>query len=742
MRKRRLNGAAYVNEVYYTVTDANTPIPKNISPEHYRDHIRASAISDEVARGRGYYTARRKADVPECFKGYQRRLGLVVPLYSPDGQTTRYQLRPNNPRHNGPKYETPTGSRCIVDVHPRMQGNLAVRDTSRTLWVTEGAKCGDALTSSGRCTAVLAGVWNFAVPKTNSRELLPCWNHIALAGRKVIVAYDHDAQINANVQDALGRLVDRLSGRGANVLVVYIPAVNGDTKAGVDDYLAAGGDLDELEATAAPYVPLDIARERLSKDEKLARLVRACWRRVEEMPASKRGECSQRAVMRDLVKTAERIGKVTPDGLLVVRSCLDGAAGARMGTWAWWKAIKALEEAGELRRAKWGPNHDRGGAYLLTPGGTPGGEGAQNAHIYRGRVAQRGRQGGKEGESEEGIRLSNGGDDHSVCETRGSDPDEVPVLRWPKVVHTWARREGRRVVVDSDYIARIGKQGEEIIRYLLKHGRTPAADLLSEFGSKTTRLRDFKRRRLKPLMDRGILTHSEAGEDLAPNWREALERAREESDEIIDNRLQARKVARRKQERREYYERVRSGAGEDIKPDTTPDLQGKEHTREALQDNRLEWERQRIEEQRTKVGVTCEVFVHETLERLGRVRFGLLREMWVEKDGKPDHVRFAIKKLGYRLQRLPEFGNALFVFPAPSSKATLEPDQEPAPVVELRGEALPEPAKLAEPPSRREDSPRIVNGIHVHGALCECEWCADPPAPRYATAFASQGWVA
>src|SRR5215217_5198987 len=132
-------------------------------PERHRQMLHEeSAISPEIIGGRGYRTVKR-ADVPEVFADYQRRSGLLIPLYSPDGTTTGYQLRPDRPRRDKRskpiKYETPTGARIIADVHPRMLG--AAADPSVPLWITEGVKCGDALASRGCCAISLIGVWMF-----------------------------------------------------------------------------------------------------------------------------------------------------------------------------------------------------------------------------------------------------------------------------------------------------------------------------------------------------------------------------------------------------------------------------------------------------------------------------------------------------------------------------------------------------------------------------------------------------
>src|SRR3954447_23276332 len=97
-----------------------------------------SSIAPEIAAERGYYTIRSRSEVPETFAGYQRRLGLVVPMFSPDGITRGWQLRPDKPRHKGPRYETPPGVSPVVDVHPRMIEEA--RHGDGPLLITEGAK--------------------------------------------------------------------------------------------------------------------------------------------------------------------------------------------------------------------------------------------------------------------------------------------------------------------------------------------------------------------------------------------------------------------------------------------------------------------------------------------------------------------------------------------------------------------------------------------------------------------------
>src|SRR5215210_3585996 len=211
--------------------------PKTLSDAHRRMLYDESGIDPGVAAERGYYTARRRSEVPEAFKSYQRKRGLVVPMFSPDGEAVGYQLRPDRPRKGGPKYETPGGISPVVDVHPRMLEE--VRHGSGPLLITEGAKTGDAATSRGVPTVVLAGVWMWCVPKVKPYRLKPSFDYIRLEGREVIVAFDSDCMAKANVQDALAALVAALKDRGASVKVIYLPDAADGSKQGVDDYLAA-----------------------------------------------------------------------------------------------------------------------------------------------------------------------------------------------------------------------------------------------------------------------------------------------------------------------------------------------------------------------------------------------------------------------------------------------------------------------------------------------------------------------
>jgi hypothetical protein len=698
-----------------------------LSPDHQHEILVESSVSAEVAARRGYRTVTRRSELA-AFPKWQRRLGLLVPMFSPDGVTTLQQIKPHKPRKPGLKYETPHGATPIIDVHPDLR--TAIKDASIPLYVTEGIKTGDAATSLGRCVVVLAGVWGWLVPGVRPYQLLPCWDHVALKGRLVYVGFDSDAMTKQGVQDALAALVTALEARGARVRVLRIPDAPDGSKQGIDDYVAAGGELEELERAARPFEPIDVGPIRLSKSEELRAANEYLWAEWRGMPARKMADCTDRAVMRDLTEQVPKGGKLEDGGVLVVRSVREAAKGAQTSLGAVAKSIDRLEASGRLRRAFWGRAKDKPGAYLLF---TPGGEGR----------ALREQQGSNDASTEGGARegekvfsLASAGFDRGVHATRAPS-DELPALRWPKVVLTWGVVEGRRVVVDSYYVARLGKRREEIMRHVLEAGGdSTVGELLERFGARTTRARDFRNRMLGPIVAEGIFTVT--GEDVAltDGWRAALEEARKRTDELKDARLQAAKYERQQ-------ESYRMWLASEIRPDPTPELAGREEWRRIARIAAERDEAARIEEQRRKVGTTAETFVFDKLQELGRVRFGLLRDLWADRGGSPSHVMPAARKLRCKVERLPEYGNALFVFPPGkrNEASRVVPMRVTRPGHRRGGDGAGRVVSIR--PAREEASAPAPSKVAVltkahappdtssHSLSCVCEECT-MPAPRYA----------
>jgi hypothetical protein len=208
-----------------------------------------SAIDPEVALERGYASVAPGDPRLRPFAEYQRATGILMPVRPPDGSNGLYQLRRDYDRlirdrsggkDRQAKYELPTGQAHRLDMHPRAQrwkDNPGV-----TLWVTEGIKKGDALVSLGRCAVALGGVWCFR------KECIPDWDLIALRGRVVVIVFDSDAETNPSVAAARDALAAFLTERGARVRIVRLPHGADGKKIGIDDFVAAGGELVELLA--------------------------------------------------------------------------------------------------------------------------------------------------------------------------------------------------------------------------------------------------------------------------------------------------------------------------------------------------------------------------------------------------------------------------------------------------------------------------------------------------------------
>jgi hypothetical protein len=231
-----------------------------LAPQH-AEMLAASRITPEHARARGYVTVDTKVRLDEVgiTKAGRHVPGLLVPSLRPDGSTWGYQYRPDSPRlRDGKpvKYETPVGQRNGMDVPPGVGDRLG--DPAVPLWVTEGAKKADAAALAGLCCVDLPGVWSWlgTNPK-GGKVALDDWRDIALNGRRVVLAFDSDVAAKESVRKALDALAGYLATKGAEVSYCHLP--HDAAKAGLDDYLAAGHDADDLWRLVRPEAPAIVA---------------------------------------------------------------------------------------------------------------------------------------------------------------------------------------------------------------------------------------------------------------------------------------------------------------------------------------------------------------------------------------------------------------------------------------------------------------------------------------------------
>lgn len=230
-----------------------------LSDVHFAEVVEGSGVAPELLEGRYRTVTAQEVRALDCFSECQVRAGLLITLYSPAGEVY-YTLKPYQPRtlvkKNGKqrieKYETQQNSSLqVVDVHPSLRRRLLFSD--EPLYVTEGAKKADCLASRNRLAVELGGVGR---SKHVRLELLPDWDDIPLEGRRVYIAFDAGFRKGRKVALAIVRLAERLTERGAQVYIVWLPG----PEKGIDDFVVAGGDLKRLEKDATLYQAHDSRR--------------------------------------------------------------------------------------------------------------------------------------------------------------------------------------------------------------------------------------------------------------------------------------------------------------------------------------------------------------------------------------------------------------------------------------------------------------------------------------------------
>ena len=227
---------------------------------HHAELVRASGINETVAQARGYRSVTVRSELERMgFTKPQRNVpALLVPVWNVNGQIANYQIRPDQPRIDKRgklvKYETPGKSTMVIDVPPTIRDRIG--DPRVPLFVTEGVRKADAAVSIGLCCIGILGVWNWrGTNEHGGKTALPDWESIALRDRIVYVVFDGDAVTKREVYRAMKRLGALLASKGASVRFVLLPATAEGQKVGLDDFLAAGRNVDDLLSRAVEELP-------------------------------------------------------------------------------------------------------------------------------------------------------------------------------------------------------------------------------------------------------------------------------------------------------------------------------------------------------------------------------------------------------------------------------------------------------------------------------------------------------
>jgi hypothetical protein len=244
-----------------------------------------------VARERGYFSAMTERDLdaiglpryvstwvesgcgcagpgPLTWSRAPLSNGLAFPVRNVDGEIAFYMLRPDRPRVDRNfklvKYERPSGSRNVLDVHPRVREQLL--DLAVPLYITEGTRKVDAAVSAGLCCIGVLGVWAWRRRNDNGKSVpFDDFDSIPLDGRQVVIVFDSDVMTKESPRWACRRLRNLLESRGSAVKVLLLPAGPDGSKVGLDDFLAAGGSVEELRELVLPKKKIRKRRNRYSR---------------------------------------------------------------------------------------------------------------------------------------------------------------------------------------------------------------------------------------------------------------------------------------------------------------------------------------------------------------------------------------------------------------------------------------------------------------------------------------------
>lgn len=280
---------------------------RSLFDEHRRELVQGSAIDPDVIRERGYRSVSRPSNRDHTPREELERLGfptwatkedryypgIHMPHWSPRGEKRAGQWKPRVPVPNRDgkkmKYASAKGQAVTLDVHPRWTRDRglddpallpAIRDMAIPLWITEGVKKADSLTSRGACTVGLSGVYNWR----SASGTLGDWEDVQVRGREVTICFDADALTKPQVLKAMRRLGKWLRVQGAAEVLYVVPPVIREGVKGVDDYFAAGGTLEALQDARTTACPRGEVTEDTFTDARLAETVadgvlegQYCW---------------------------------------------------------------------------------------------------------------------------------------------------------------------------------------------------------------------------------------------------------------------------------------------------------------------------------------------------------------------------------------------------------------------------------------------------------------------------------
>jgi hypothetical protein len=216
----------------YALVGDSANLALHLHPDHLAD-LRASGLSDETIRAAGVYSLRPR-DLALFFnlrRGVPAEIETALCFPYQGGEFARIKLFP---AFGKMKYAQPpkTGARLYIPF----------KLNDGPVYVCEGEKKTLAAHQAGMNAAGIGGLWNWLTKGEPIDDLkLIEWD-----GRDVVIIPDSDVFRRQDLLRAVYALGRELRERGAAVSVAEIPQP-GSKKVGLDDHLAAGGRVEDLE---------------------------------------------------------------------------------------------------------------------------------------------------------------------------------------------------------------------------------------------------------------------------------------------------------------------------------------------------------------------------------------------------------------------------------------------------------------------------------------------------------------
>jgi len=529
----------------------------------------------------------------------------------------------------------PKGAPNRLDVHPRQ--HAAIKATGGIRYLTEGEKKVDAGVSRGLLMVGMSGVWN----GQKDKALIPDWGLLPLAGEDYSITFDSDIETNEHVQGAAGRMARLLRAKGANVFITLLPPAPDGGKQGLDDFFANGGTVKQLELLTRPYDEAVVERARLTRDQRLRGAIETLWRKWWATEWTGLGGHTDRDLALQVIEAARKHGKIVGDDLRVRKAWGPLMLGAKIrSSRTMSKSVARLEGMKFFERDNKGRKADKAGAFVFRS-------------VARASVKQYGESPTLTGETSR----REGDEDPCTLHLR------APRLMWssPKFTPKRGTVSGTRKVRESKppaprpAVARLGKIRGAILDALDAAGGTATVQEIAN-ALHRKRARDIRRRNLPWLEEAGILAVEGDVVSLADNWLDRLEEVRGSGGE-----LEAEELARKR-----YRDRSRAYHARDKVQESKPSAAGLEAVKRSREQRRagLAAEARRAAEATKAEEQRCSsAFVRDRLAALGRIRLGLLRDIGRDAGFDPWTTTAAVEAMGCRVERLPEYEDAEFVFP-------------------------------------------------------------------------------